>query len=135
MNDIMDATRDYLLTQAGVTALVGNRIYYGNLPQSATTEAIVLELQNVSVMDRSLGDGGSLYNASINVVLYTDTHAERAALGSEVDTAMHHISGTWGGVTVDSSSVEYAHDSVDPPRDGSEQFRQVRVLFCTVIFR
>lgn len=132
MSDILDATRDYLLTQAGVTALAGNRIYWTELPQGATLEAIVLELTGSAVEDRHLTATGSHYRASVNVLCYGATHTEAAALAEAVYTALEFDTGTWGSVTVTRCFVEQRHELTDAPRDGSEAFTHIVALMCVM---
>ena len=132
MNDIVTAVRAKLATTAGVTAITSTRIYFDQLPQDATLEAIVLELRDTDKQDRSTNGIGSMFKSYVNVILYAGTQAERYALAAAVHTALEKTSGTWGSTTVTLSLVEQQHDLTVPPRDGSEAFQLVRVLVCAI---
>ena len=132
MSDIVSATRSYLLTQSGVTALVGQRIYWDNLPQSATLPALVIELSSSDLADRTLAIVGTLFLSYVNVYCYASTHAAAASIGDAAHAALEFQSGTWGSVAVKRCYVENTQDVTDSPRDGSDAFRRVRALFCSM---
>lgn len=132
MSDILAGVRSKLLTVSGVTDLIVSRIYFSNLPQAATLPAIVLELSVSSLIDRHLSATGTLYESSVNVYCYASTHTAAAALGDAVHTALEFGTGTWGTVTVKRCYVDNTQDVIEPPRDGSDAFRRIRGLLCSI---
>lgn len=132
MSDILAAVRTRLAAVSGVTSLVSTRIYFSNLPQSATLPAIVLELSTSGLIDRHLSATGSLYASDVNVYCYASTHTTAAAVGDAVHAAVEFKSGTWGTVTVKRCYVDNVQDVIEPPRDGSDAFRRIRVLLCSI---
>jgi hypothetical protein len=123
--------RTYLLTQAGVTAIVSTRIYYGNLPENATLPAVMIEQRDSDVI-RKLAATTTLRRASLNVHGYATTHAAVASLGDALTAAIEFATGTWGSVSVRRAYIEGQVDSHEPPRDGSQAYRCIRSLLAVV---
>ena len=130
--DAVAATRTRLLAVSAVTDLVGTRVYWEALPQGATLPAIVLELNTSECIDRHLAGTGVLFESSVNVYCYADTHTASVALGDAVYTALEFQSGTWGTVSIKRVYVENTQDVTEPPRDGSQAARRVRALFVSI---
>jgi len=131
MSDVVAAVRAKLAATNTVTALVSTRMYYDNLPQAATMPALVLE-QTGSDNVRHLTASTSLKRKTIAVHCYATTHAAAVATGDVVESALEFATGSWNGITVTRSYVEGTADLVEPPRDGSDNFRRVRSLLCVV---
>ena len=135
MSDILGAMRTKLLATTAVTDLIGTRIYFDDLPQSATLPAIVIEMTNSEVADRTLSATGTLYRAGINVYCYATTRTTSISVGDAVYAALEFATGTWGSVSVKRALVENTQDVTEPPRDGSAAWRFVRALFTVVWHR
>ena len=129
MSDIVAATRTYLLTQSGVTDLVGTRIYYDNLPQGATLPAVVVYQAGEDLV-RHIAAADTLSRHALMVDVFATTHASIAALGAALVTALEMQTGTWGTVDVRRVHVDNIVDTVESPRDGSDAFRHVRIMSC-----
>jgi len=132
VSDIVSATRTHLLADTATAAIVGTRVYFGALPQSATLPAIVVELSQGEVADRHLTATGSLYRSAVNIYAYGATHATAAALGDAIHAAVEFAAGTWGSVSVSRAMVENTQDVPEPPRDASGAWRFVRAIFAII---
>ncbi len=135
MSDILAEARTYLLSQTGVTDVASTRIYFDNLPQSATLPAVVLELNDDYPAARHLGGTGDLKRTSMTAYSYATTRTVAATLGDAVYSALEFDTGTWGATTVDRSLVENTFDATDQPKDGSGAWRHIRAVFFAVWHR
>jgi hypothetical protein len=125
VSDMAAACRTYLLTQAGVSSLVGSRVYFDVLPQTVTMPAVVIEMTADDIV-RTLTATTTTRRTTLSVHSYADTHTGAVALGDAVETALEFKAGTWGSVTVKRSYVEATVDLVESPRDGSDAYRRIR---------
>jgi len=130
VSDAVAGMRTYLLTQSDVTNTT-SRIYFSNLPQGVTLPAVVLEQSGDEIV-RHLSNTTTLRRTTINVIAYASTHTVAASLGDVLTTAIEFDTGTWGSVSVRRAYVEGTVDLVEPPIDGSEDFRHVRSLLSVV---
>jgi hypothetical protein len=135
VSDILGDVRTYLLTQSGVTSLVGTRIHFNNLPQSATLPSVVLELTSSRREARTLTSSGDLWASDVTLLAYATTNATAASLATALDAAVERKSGTWGSTTVTTTIVSNLDDSLQSPRDGSDLFYIIRALFLTIWHR
>lgn len=125
-------TRTYLLTQSSVTDLVGNRIYFDNLPQSATLPAVVLEMSDSFPASRHLTATGTLDRSALTAYCYASTRTSASSLGDAVYAAIEFKAGTWGSSTVSRALVDNTYDGTDQPRDNSAAWRYIRAIFFAV---
>lgn len=131
MSDIVAATRTYLLTQSGVTDLVGSRIYYDNLPQNATLPAVVVYLAAQDNV-RHLASADSLTRYAVMLDVFGSTHAAVYALGQAIESAVEMDTGAWGTVNVRRAYVTNVTDTFDEPRQGSDEYRRFRIISVDV---
>ena len=128
--NIVKGYRTYLLAAGKISALT-TRIYYGNLPQSVTLPAIVLNL-TANQSHRNLSGPEALARATIQVDCYASgsgSYAASVGLGEAVRevTELDSVT-TWGTETVGHKTVSTSRDEQDKPIDGSDSFRNVRTL-------
>lgn len=131
MSDSVASMRTYLLTQSGITDIVGSRIYFNDLPQNPTLPAVALELQQSEII-RHLTATTTLRRDMVNAYGYASTYTSAAALGAAIETALEFASGTWGSMKCKLCLVEGTVDVTEPPRDGSQAWRWVRSIMAVV---
>ena len=109
---IENALRAELLLQAGLTALVGTKIYYVNAPQDVEAPYIVFSKVS-EVRGVSLDGTGGAVNARVQFSIFADTYYETKLIAAQIKTALHgkcqELIGGVGGVNV---SIQY-EDEVD----------------------
>lgn len=97
-----------LLNVAGVTALVGTRIYPVVIPKSAGSPVAYVVYMVVSNAPRPTIDGGGGYKgyvARIQVTAAAATHSQLKAVVQAVRDALHLQRGTIAGVNVTSVAL------------------------------
>lgn len=88
--------RTYLLAQAGIAALVGDRVTpFGKRLQGDALPAITYQLVGGPPTHYS-HNGASDYEASYQFDCWTDDGDEAIALATELQTALDGYRGTWG---------------------------------------
>lgn len=127
--------RTYLLAQAGVSSIVGTRIYYDALPQSATLPAVVLEMSDSYPAGRHLAASGTLERASYTAYCYATTRATADSLSDAVSAALDEKTGTWTDTTVVRTHIENTYDISEPPRDGSAAWRFIGAVVFAIWHR
>lgn len=98
---------------AGVTALVGTRIYPSRLPQGPTYPAIryqVIDAPRTHLMTRDPGE----VHARVQVDSYSKTYAQAQAVAAQVRLALSRWEGTAGGVTVEHVFLDDERDLDEP---------------------
>lgn len=105
-----------LAAVAGVSSLVGSRIYPVKAPQNATFPLVVY--QRISgERDDPLADASGLCSARIQISCHasgTNPYDGVKALASQVRQALQKARGTFGGVVVDDITIETDQDIYDP---------------------
>ena len=88
----------HLSTFAGLTALVGTRIYPSILPQAVTLPAITY--QKISAKrTHTMGDDPGLAKPRFQITCWADTPASARAVATQVQTALQNQrNALWGGV-------------------------------------
>lgn len=91
------ALYNYLTGVAGLTALIGTRVYPVALPQGATLPAVVY--QRVSgARIRTMGDARLARRPRIQFTVWAATYASRLAVGAQLVAALDgYTPGTMGG--------------------------------------
>jgi hypothetical protein len=107
---IENALRAHLVAQAGLTALVGQRIYYMNAPQNVKNPYIVL-FKVSAVPEYSLTGHSGLINARFQFDIYADTYYETKQISEQIALAIqdkcNEVIGGVGGVNV---SVQFENE-------------------------
>ena len=93
-----------LTEDPGVTALVGNRIYYQVRPDGATYPCIVLNV--ISVVPRRDLDGVAWTETRIQVTAMAQTEPVAEAVATAVRQALEGLQGAVAGLPVISARVE-----------------------------
>lgn len=100
---IEDAIQYHLTNYAGLSALVGTRIYYVTAPQNVATPYIVF-FRVSSVPEYSLAGHSNLINARFQFDIYADTYYETRLIAAQIQLAIqdkcNEVIGGSGGVTV-----------------------------------
>ncbi len=95
--NIKDAIYTYLITQTGLTALVGLRIYPMRIPQRLDMPAITFE-QVSKVCEHTMGsDSGNPFFARWQFNCWADTNYGADDVAAQLITALKDYSGTLGG--------------------------------------
>lgn len=90
-----------LSNDAGVTALVGTKIYPDIIPLGTAYPATVYSV--VSTTPTNVKDGASTLDATVvQVDIYSDDYSEAQSIASAIRTALDTYSGTVATVKVDS---------------------------------
>lgn len=120
---IESALRAHLIANAGVTAIVGSRVYMKRAPNSATYPYIVMNKISKRPSRHSTAACG-LCDHSFQLDCWGETDKATKDLADEIRDGLDHYRGTLGS----GSETIYAHvvryindyDDFDEPSDGSE---------------
>jgi hypothetical protein len=132
------AFREYLISQPGVSGLIGDRVYVSMLKQGATLPAIVMHdsISGTSYEHLTGGDGLASRRVQIDCVASTVDEAEQ--LREEVRKASATARGTWGStvsVEVLGCNTAALYAGIDDAKDGSERPRYRRIIDFTIDYR
>ena len=100
---IYEALVAYLGTVAGLSALIGTRLYPDDVPQDADLPA-VFYLTVSDVKDHVYGSVQAVESPNIQFTVYADTKSEAQAVAEVIKTALSDYEGVMSGVT-----VQYIH--------------------------
>jgi len=92
----------YLKSLAGITALVGDRVYGMRIPQGATLPCINVQrisTPRIVTMDSS-GATGDLISPRFQINAWALTQASTKAIADAVRAGLHGKTGSIGGVTI-----------------------------------
>lgn len=131
VSDITTAVRTRLLALTDLTAVVGTKIYFDNLPEGIALPAIVIYLA-ADTLIRDLANPNDLRRAVLSIEVYATSHTDVETAGAAIVAGLEKQSGTWGSVTVRESLVDGVTDTTESPNDGSETFRRVRIISVIV---
>ena len=124
--DVKRALYQCLSGYAGLTALVGSRIYPNRAPQNCTMPAVVY--QQVTDRRTYTKDGyAGLAWPLFQISCYAETYEQAEAVRAQVEAALHACLGKFDGLTVEAVRLE---GSTDQFEDGSDLHRvllQVRI--------
>lgn len=122
--NIGEALRAYLLDRAGVSAIVGTRMYPGAAPERAAFPRLVY--QTVSTNDLTDHDGGDGYtDETVQIAAEAHTRATATALMHEVRKALvgyGAADGLMDGWGVAAILPEGRFEQPEAPADGSDQW-------------
>jgi hypothetical protein len=99
-----------LQATAGVTALVGERIYPGTAPQGTTADYITYELLTRHPFQAHDGSGG-LYRARMSFLCHSATYANAKAAVAAVTVVLDGFKGTMQGMAVGSCLQDMEADA------------------------
>lgn len=136
MSAIGESFRTKLLSYAGVSAIVGQRMYPDALVQRATIPAIVYYVVSTQ-REHSIGGLQKLAHARIQLDCYAATRTAASALSKAIrETGIDAYRGvtagyTFCGVEFDSGD-EYLQE---PPDDGNQEHRYIVSFDCLVHYK
>lgn len=102
----------YLLANAGLTALVGDRINWSTRPQGSIVPALALTKVG-GVRGYTMRGPDGLIEARVQVDCWGRTFGEAKRASRAVIAAMHGIKGVHGGVRFQSAFVDGERDGFD----------------------
>lgn len=102
-----------LAAVAGVTALVGTRIYPVLAPQNPTFPHLVYQRISAERIG-NLGADTDMVESRVQVSCFADSYSGTKELADAVRLALQRADGTFGGVTVDDMWIESDQDIYDP---------------------
>ena len=94
MASICEELQTYLLTQTGLTALVGRRIYPATLPQDCTLPAVSYEVTNDSPVHTMSADSANPRKPLITYNVWAASYSSGKAVAEQLRTALMDKSGT-----------------------------------------
>lgn len=93
---IEQAILNELAGTAGLTAIVGQRIYYVKAPQDVTVPYVVL-FKVSGVREHSHDGASGLGNPRFQVSCFAETYYQAKQIAQQVQSALQGFSGTMGG--------------------------------------
>jgi len=109
---IEDALYSRLSGFAGLTALVGTRIYPLKLEPGAALPAVSFQLIDAE-RDRLSGQDGVDHAARFQLDSWADTYESAKAVAAQVVAALDRWSGTVAGVVVNTSFIDSERDTFE----------------------
>lgn len=103
----------WISSQAGVSALIGDRIYPRQLPQGVIYPCIRFLRDDDGGFKDFDGQGGTLMT-ELQIDCIADTLTQAEAIAAEVSGAMKNYTGAMGGRTVQRVSLESEFDAYEP---------------------
>lgn len=94
MASICEELQTYLLTQTGLTALVGRHIYPQTLPQNVVFPAISYEVTNDSPVHTMAADASNPRKPLITYNIWADSYSSGKAVAEQLRTALMDKTGT-----------------------------------------
>ena len=108
---IENAIRLHLLAQPGLTALIGQKLYYVTAPQKVENPYVVF-FKVSAVPEYSLTGHSGLINARFQFSIFADTYYETKLIATQIQLALqdkcNEVIGGVGGVNV---SVQYENET------------------------
>lgn len=102
----------YLSTNAGITAIIGTRVYPGIIPQSGVQPCIVYNKQSRTRQQLFCGTDG-LLSTRLEIDCYADSYIKSVALANAVTAALQDFSGNMAGTEVPRIFLENEIDLSD----------------------
>lgn len=100
MATIEQAIYNILANTAGISALVGTRIYQVKMPDNVTFPAISYQTSYGSQIESFTGFSG-LKNPVISIDSWASSAGVAKDLAEKIRVALHGYSGTYGDITID----------------------------------
>ncbi len=142
--DVTALVRTQLLTVTAVTDLVNTRIYPDVLPQNPTLPAVAIE-EISSTSEHDLVGKIGMARSRVRIKAYHEYAAEANQLRALCEAAWVANGSTFrGNITIPSSGgtwfvhdcmIETRGDGVDPPIDGSDEWRRYKFTDLIVLHK
>jgi len=107
--DVTEALRVFLLANAGVTALVGERVFVTVAPQDAALPLVVLKRVSTPRVYAQTGPSGLAW-PRVQITARAARQAEAVAVAKAVRQAVSGYRGSMGGVPVQAVFVDTERD-------------------------
>lgn len=127
MADILTGVRTYLLTRSTVTALVGERIYPDEAPQSVTAAHVLLSDVSSESYEHLNGCSG-LAETRVQVSCRATTRQAANDLREAIRLVMQGRRGTYGACTVRACRVAGRASFYEPPQNKTDVGRYTRSI-------
>jgi len=125
---IEDGLFSYLSNNAGVAAIVSNRIYPLVMAQKTTLPAITYQTTALRP-DRSLAGNTGRMAATIQINAWAGTHVAVKQLAEALRAALNDYSGAMGSDTIERSRVETETDGFDEETNFYRVGMQITIIY------
>jgi len=125
---IEDGLYNYLSNNAGVAAIVSNRIYPLVMAQKTTLPAITYQTTALRP-DRGLDGNSGRMTATIQINAWAETHVEAKNLAEALRAALNDYSGAMGSDTIQRSRVENETDGFDEETNFYRVGMQITIIY------
>ena len=130
---IIDGLIQYLVCQASVTSVTGERIRFGNALSDALPHIVVNRLSTEPNI--ALDGTTDLEFTDMDIDCKAETPGASTALADTVKGLIDDYTGAWGDQTVGAVLLTNQSDTIEPKSDGSEELVFVTTLDFTVQHR
>ena len=127
---ICDGLIQYLIGQASVTSVTGERIRFMNAGSDDLPHVVVTRLS--ADFNNALDGLGELEFTDLDIDCKAETPGVSTALADTIKGLIDDYTGAWGDQTVGAVLMTAQSDSVEPKSDGSEEMVFVTTLDFTV---
>jgi len=128
MVEIEEALTTYLLAQSDLTALIGRRFFYDELPQGTTLPAVVC--QCVDDIKSHTHDGQSkLESPNYQYTAYASTRSGARAIANKIKAALCDYVGVMSGIKVQYITLLNELPNTEATSDGSITVHTVDLEF------
>jgi hypothetical protein len=127
-NSIMEDLYTYLMTQTGLTALIGRRLYPDTLPQYCDHPAVSYEITSDIPVHTMSSDAANPRKPLVSYHVWADTYAGAKAVADQLKTALQDKTGT---LTVRVLQRVFLENEYDPPYESDTETHH-KVLDFTV---
>jgi hypothetical protein len=139
MADIGQAVRGYLAANAGVAALVANRIFPDVLPQGYTIKtggALTYTIID-TVHDHLINGLAGIARSRIEFAAFASTRAGANLIAEAVRaSSLQGYTGAMGGVLIESVMLTGGVQTLDErPTDGSQEHRYITIFDYMIAFQ
>ena len=120
--ELNDALFSYLSTHAGLSALVGTRIYPDKLPDKITLPAIAFQLVSEGEEETFMQPSTDLVVSTYTFTVWASSRSAAHNAGKQIRVAFKNYSGTMGGaggVSVNAVRKVGRFTDVDMTREGA----------------
>ena len=122
-----EALSAYLLADAGLTVLVGNRVNWNARPQAQASPSVVLTRVG-GTRDYTMAGASGLVESRIQVDCWGETFGSSIGVSRAVTAALSGLQTTIGGIRLHGSFIESERQSYEQG-SGGEDFHRVSLDF------
>jgi len=133
--EIEDAIDAYLLTQSGLTALIGDRLYTDDADGDNPIYPYVVNISISDVLNHTHDGQNALENPIKQYTVYADTKASADAVAAELEAAMKDFSGTLSGLEVSYITLINRFKSKEKTADGTTSVNYIDLEFEIAFIR